>query len=120
LTLVLVGERVVLRARRRSDVGARHVALAGDFAVHALTDYAPWRPTTLESAFAEYDERLGQTPDPATERFTVGRRGDPALAWIGEASLWGVRRRSGASRNTSAPPASVWRSPQKRAGRAGD
>lgn len=92
---MLVGERVVLRAEQRADVERAHAELGGDYAVHAVADDTPWRPESLEAALARWDKRQSEPEDPKTVRFTVADRGDPDLAWVGDAQLWGVHEHQG-------------------------
>jgi RimJ/RimL family protein N-acetyltransferase len=79
---MLSGNRVVLRARRDSDVPVLHAALYDDVATQLLASGQPWRPVPLDhSPF-----RPGQDEDRAV--FTVAdASGDNPL---GSALLWGV------------------------------
>jgi RimJ/RimL family protein N-acetyltransferase len=93
---MLQGERAVLREFRRGDVQPRFAEQANDWALHAVAQEAPWQPQTLEQALARYD-RAGSSgdPDPTNVWFTVARRGDPELAWVGGAGLWGLNEHQG-------------------------
>jgi RimJ/RimL family protein N-acetyltransferase len=98
---MLLGDKVLLRARTRDDVPALHRITATDPVLHQVVEYAPWVPVSLDRALARYDAHVADPPDPANAEFTVEARvaagrvahGDV----VGEATLWGVdvHRRSG-------------------------
>ena len=88
---MLVGERVVLRDWRRSDVEVVHGAVAGDVRLHAVTDEHPWLPRSLEVAVQRYEKRLAE-PDPAAVGFALSRKDDPAEGCLGTAVLWGLNQ----------------------------
>ena len=87
---MLTGERVVLRAQNRHDVEEEHSQMASDYALHAIVDTKVWRPKGLAVALAQYDKDLTEPADPTRAWFTVSRRDDPELAWVGRAGLWGI------------------------------
>jgi RimJ/RimL family protein N-acetyltransferase len=98
---MLLGEKVLLRARTRDDVATLHRLVTTDPTLHQVTENGPWLPRSLEHDLARYDARLPAPPDPLNVEFTVEARvaagrvshGDV----VGEASLWGIdaHRRSG-------------------------
>jgi RimJ/RimL family protein N-acetyltransferase len=87
---VLTGERVVLRAPTRDDVEPEHVQTDADYALHAIVATSEWRPVSIDSAVAQYEKRLAEPADPTGAWFSVARRDDPELTWIGRAGLWGI------------------------------
>jgi RimJ/RimL family protein N-acetyltransferase len=87
---MLRGQRAVLRAPNREDIEQQHTQTAGDYALHALVDTVAWRPEGLEAALARYDRRLGEPVDATAAWFTVARRDDPELAWVGRIGLWNI------------------------------
>jgi RimJ/RimL family protein N-acetyltransferase len=87
---LLRGERAVLRAPSREDIEQQHTHMAGDYELHAIVDGGAWRPEGLEAALARYDRRLGEPVDTGSAWFTVARRDDPELAWVGRAGLWNI------------------------------
>lgn len=88
---MLTGERIVLRAKNRADVEAEHAQLADDYALHAVTDISPWEPKPLDAAQAQYDKKLAEPPNPSAVWFSVARKDDPDLAWVGHAGLWSLQ-----------------------------
>ena len=79
---MLAGDRVILRARRNSDVPVLHAGLHDDVPTQLLASGQPWRPVQLDhSPFQpSQDEQLAV--------FTVAdATGDTPL---GSALLWGV------------------------------
>ena len=88
--IVLSSERVVLRAQNREDLEQQHTQQSGDYALHAVNSGSAWRPEGLEVALARWDKRLGEPADLQGTWFTVARRDDPELAWIGQVGLWDV------------------------------
>lgn len=80
----------MLRAPNREDIEQQHTQTAGDYALHAIVDTSPWRPEGLEAALARYDKRLGEPVDANNAWFTIARREDPDLAWVGRAGLWDI------------------------------
>lgn len=87
---MLTGERVVLRAQNRQDVEDQHTQMAGDYELHSIMDTTAWRPVGLEAALARYDQTLAEPADPKGAWFSVSRRDDPALTWLGRAGLWNI------------------------------
>jgi RimJ/RimL family protein N-acetyltransferase len=87
---MLTGERVVLRAQNREDLAQRHAELGEDYALHAVTDGGAWRPEGLEATMARWDKRLGEPVETGSAWFSVARKDDPELAWIGMAGLWDI------------------------------
>jgi RimJ/RimL family protein N-acetyltransferase len=91
---MLVGEKVLLRARTREDVPVLYRLSATDPAVHQVAAMKPWVPRPLEHDLARFDKRAAEDPDPRHAAFTVEARvaagrvahGDV----VGEASLWGI------------------------------
>jgi RimJ/RimL family protein N-acetyltransferase len=55
-------------------------------------DAKPWRPESLEQAYARYDKDLSEGPDHSFERFTVvpRDRADEPGSGVGYALLWGI------------------------------
>lgn len=84
---MLTGERVVLRAQNRRDVEDRHAQTAGDYELHAIADGSVWVPEGMAAALARFDQNLTEPADPNSAWFTVSRRDDPELSWVGRAGL---------------------------------
>lgn len=80
---MLRGERLVLRARRASDVPILHTGLYDDIATRLLVDGRPWRPLPVEES-----PYRPSTDDDGRAVFTVTEVSDDAP--IGAASLWGI------------------------------
>ena len=87
---MLTGERVVLRAPSRDDVEQEHRQTGQDAELHAIVDATVWRPQGIDAVFAQYEKSLTEPADPKGAWFSVARRDDPELAWIGRAGLWGI------------------------------
>lgn len=87
---MLTGERVVLRAQNRQDVEEQHAQTAGDYELHSIIDTTAWRPVGLEATLARYDRTLAEPADPKSAWFSVARRDDPELTWLGRAGLWNI------------------------------
>ena len=81
---MLHGDRVMLRARRDSDVPVLHTGLYDDIATRLQVDGRPWRPLPVEQS--------PYLPSENAERevFTVVELSDGQP--IGAASLWGIDR----------------------------
>ena len=91
---MLRGERINLRALRRSDVEALY-ALSQDAETFMLTDTDPYRPQPLEAALARFDKRVAEEPDPRFAGFVIEARVDlnddvRSGQVLGDACLWGV------------------------------
>ncbi|MEV7122966.1 GNAT family N-acetyltransferase [Kitasatospora griseola] len=79
---MLIGEKVLLRARRESDVAVLHEELYEDVAMRTRTDGRPWRPLPVEAS----PFRPTGAEEPAV--FSAVERAGGELA--GAAVLWGV------------------------------
>ncbi|MFJ1792299.1 GNAT family N-acetyltransferase [Kitasatospora griseola] len=79
---MLIGEKVLLRARQESDVAVLHAELYEDVAVRTRTDGRPWRPLPVEAS----PFRAAGAEEPAV--FSAVERASGELA--GAAVLWGV------------------------------
>jgi RimJ/RimL family protein N-acetyltransferase len=98
---VLIGEKVLLRARTRDDVVALYHIRKADPELFQKTEKEPWVPQPLEQDLARYDARLGEPPDPLNTVFAVEARvaagriahGDV----VGEATCWGIDNHNGAA-----------------------
>ena len=79
---MLRGDRVILRARRDTDVPILHAGLYDDVATRLLVSGRPWRPLQLgQSPFLP-------GPDEDTVVFTIA---DPSgVTPLGDAVLWGI------------------------------
>jgi RimJ/RimL family protein N-acetyltransferase len=87
---MLNGERVLLRATTRDDVPMFH-RLESDADLQQVTNSRPWRPESLEAAYARFDKELGEV-DPTIAVFTIvprDRADDPA-GGVGYGLLWGI------------------------------
>jgi RimJ/RimL family protein N-acetyltransferase len=82
---VLIGEKVVLRARVQSDVAVLDAELYADVETRARADSRPWRPVTPGSPASMY---AVTEPSDGVAMFSAVRRADDEL--IGEALLWGI------------------------------
>lgn len=79
---MLAGNRVILRARRNTDLPILHAGLYDDVPTRLLVSGEPWRPVQLEHS------PFHPSRDERTDVFTVtDASGDTPL---GAASLWGV------------------------------
>lgn len=84
---MLRGERVVLRARRDTDVPILHTALYDDIGTRLLVDGRPWRPLPVDQSPYRPSADDGRTDD-GRATFTVAQASDDAP--VGAASLWGI------------------------------
>lgn len=87
---MLIGERVVLRARRRSDLARLQPVVRDDVETVALMDDEPWLPRSLESAQARFDKQLSDEPPSDGVSLVVQCRDDPEEQAVGTAGLWGL------------------------------
>ncbi len=92
---MLRGERICLRAQRRSDVEVLHGPLYENPESFMLTEGRAYRPRSLEAALAKYDKGLAEDPEPRFDPFIVEALVDldpPALAGqvLGDAALWAI------------------------------
>jgi RimJ/RimL family protein N-acetyltransferase len=79
---MLRGNRVILRARRDTDVPILHAALYDDVATRLLVSGRPWRPVSIDRSPFQPRE------DEHADIFTIAdSSGDTPL---GQAALWGV------------------------------
>ncbi|MBM7786015.1 GNAT family N-acetyltransferase [Tenggerimyces flavus] len=87
---MLNGERVLLRATTRDDVPMLH-RLESDADLQQLTNTRPWRPESLEAAYARYDKELVDL-DKAMALFTIvpRDRADEVGSGVGYGLLWGI------------------------------
>lgn len=92
---MLLGQAVVLRAQRRSDVQTRLDEVEGDVLTHALRSERPWVPVSLETALARFDSDAAGPADPCAVWFSIVRRDDSSGHWAGDAGLWGIDAHSG-------------------------
>ncbi|MFJ8443151.1 GNAT family N-acetyltransferase [Kitasatospora griseola] len=79
---MLIGEKVLLRARQESDVAVLHAELYEDVAVRTRTDGRPWRPLPVEAS------PFRATGAEESAVFSAVERAGGELA--GAAVLWGV------------------------------
>ncbi|MGW4379512.1 GNAT family N-acetyltransferase [Kitasatospora sp. NPDC004531] len=99
---MLIGEKVLLRARQESDVAVLHGELYEDVATRARTDGRPWRPLPVEASPFQ-----GPGPENAAVFSAVERAGGELA---GAAVLWGVdTHHRSAHLGLSLRPAMRWR-----------
>jgi RimJ/RimL family protein N-acetyltransferase len=87
---MLSGERVLLRATVRDDVPMLH-RLESDADLQQLVNDRPWRPQSLEAAYARFDKELPED-DKSIALFTVvpRERADEPGNGVGYGLLWGI------------------------------